>query len=164
MITVVFVVVTGPQEGRKIYNNFVWVPEKDGAVRMFFIQMGVLGLDKDYFLKSPTMDQVASDIIGKTARITVDHREYLGEPQADVKRIKASQGGAGVPDLAPAPTAAPTQAAPTPATATPQPAAAPTPASAPAPTPAAEQPAPAATEDPAPAETPAATPPIKPPF
>lgn len=176
MISVKMVVEGGPQDGRQVYNNFVWVPEKENAVRMFFINMAHMGLDKAYFMKSPSMDQVASDITGKRVRVTIDHREYMGEMQPDVKRIKPSQGGASVPQMGspaatpgpamqPAPTAAAPTPAPTPATTTPQAApSAPAPAAEPAPTPAAEAPAAEQESAPAPAEGAAAKPPIAPPF
>lgn len=117
MVKVKFIVDNGPQEGRQLWNNFVWVPENDNAIRMFFTRMAYFGLDRDYFLKNPSLDQVARDMIGKKVRVKVDHREWEEELQPDIKKIKAYLGvagsmpgvGTGSPSVAttPQPTATP---------------------------------------------------------
>lgn len=119
MVKAKFVVDNGPQEGRQLYNNFVWVPENENAIRMFFTRMAYFGLDRDYFLKNPSLDQVARDMIGKKVRVKVDHREWEEELQPDIKKIKAYLGvagqmpGPGVGAAQPQPTAQPTTPQPT---------------------------------------------------
>jgi hypothetical protein len=140
MIKAKFVVDNGPQEGRQLYNNFVWVPENDNAIRMFFTRMAYFGLDRDYFLKNPSLDQVAHDMIGKKVRVKVDHREWEEELQPDIKKIKAYLGvagqmpGPGVGAAQPQPTAQPTTPQPTSSSAVPD---VPPPAQQPPPQPAA---------------------------
>lgn len=154
MVKVKFIVDNGPQEGRQLYNNFVWVPENDNAIRMFFTRMAYFGLDRDYFLKNPTLDQVAHDMIGKKVRVKVDHREWEEELQPDIKKIKAYLGvagqmpGPGVGAAQPQPTAQPTTPQPTSSNAVPD-VPPPTPQPSPQPNPAANvQPAEAVSGEP----------------
>lgn len=133
MIKAVFEIVEGPNEGRRIFNNFVWVKENPNAQRMFFVNMGAFGFDKDYFLANPSMEKLANDLTNKPALVKIDHREWNDQLQEDVKSIKPSKRkvsptGEAVPNIGnPAPAAAPAPA-PTPA---PAPQAPPAPAAAP---------------------------------
>lgn len=129
MISMKFEIAEGPQQGRKFYNNFVWVADNPNAQRMFFVNMGAMGFDKAYFQQNPTMEKLANDMVGRFAKVTVDHREWQGNMQEDVKKIEKSNrtaGGGAVPSGmggSPASSAAPA-AAPA---ATPQPSATPQP-------------------------------------
>jgi hypothetical protein len=127
-------VIAGPSKGRGgIFNNFVLSPENPQAVGFFFRNMGTFGLDRNYFAAKPSLAKVATDMVGRTARIQIAHREWNGQTQMDVKSMKPIPGGT----AAPAPTASPLPQ-PTPV-AQPQPAPAPV-APAPAPAPVAPQP------------------------
>lgn len=103
VIKVVFKVLNGPNANDTIPNNFVISPESAPALAFFFRHMGVLGLTKDYFKSKPTMAQVATALVGKTARVSVTHREWNGQTQLNVASIKAIPGGAtAAPVIAPA--------------------------------------------------------------
>lgn len=146
MIKVNFEVITGPSKGRGgIYNYFVLVPENPTAVGIFFRNMAVFGLDRNYFAAKPPLTKVATDLVGRTARITIKHGQYNGDTKMEVDRVNKIPGGtaAPTPTASPLPQPQPT-AAPQPApVATPQPQPAPAPAPVPAPTPTPEVPAPA---------------------
>ena len=136
MIKAVFEIVEGPNEGRRIFNNFVWVKENPNAQRMFFVNMGAFGFDKDYFLANPSMEKLANDLTNKPALVKIDHREWNDQLQEDVKSIKPSKRkvsptGEAVPNIGnPAPAAAAPAPAPSPAPA-PAPQTPPAPAAAP---------------------------------
>lgn len=139
MIKVNMEVVAGPHKGKGgIFNNFVLVPENPQAVGFFFRNMATFGLDRNYFAAKPSMAKVATDLVGRTARITIKHGEWNGQTRMEVDKIKSIAGAAptptptAVPQPQPQPTAVP-QPAPV---ATPQPQPEPTPAPAPVPTPA----------------------------
>lgn len=136
MIKVNFEVISGPSKGRGgIFNYFVLSPENPTAVGFFFRNMATLGLDRNYFASRPTMAKLATDMVGRTARIKIKHEEFNGQTQMRVDNIKKIPGDAATP--VPAPVASPQPqptVAPQPApVATPHPA--PAPASVPTPTP-----------------------------
>jgi hypothetical protein len=153
-------VMTGPNAGKPIMDTMTISPENATAVAIFFRQMDAIGLTEDFFkggqtgLK-PTLHQVATAMVGRTANLKIGHREWQGRQQMDVQAVTALQmnvptpavGGppvTGVP-TPPVPTAPP-QPAPQPAPAVSVPSApvAPTPAPQPAPYVAPEQPIPPA--------------------
>ena len=123
MINVQLRIVDGPSKGRMHFNNFVWVPENDKAVQMFFVNMREFGLDKEYFRTNPTFEQLANEMLNRRVMVEIEHTEYNGNTREQVKRIKKidgyenpapGQGGnanQGVPSVAsPAAPAAPASA------------------------------------------------------
>lgn len=142
MFKVTTEVQTGAFAKRRVWDNLVVSKDSDKALGIFFGKMAALGLPKEYFLNSPTNEQIASALIGRAFRGQLGRREYAGKISNEIKRyapLTAPTGGvpAGVPAQAAAPAPAP---APAPAAA-PAPAVAPQ-AFAPAPTAEATPPAP----------------------
>lgn len=120
MFKVRFKVMQGPHAGKIIFNNFVISPESEGAMKWFFGHMRALGLNADYFKAEPAPSQVAIDLVGRQAMVTVEQgKPYRGQPTIDVSKIEAV-AGAPQPVAAapiPSPTAAPQMQ--TPSTGTP---------------------------------------------
>lgn len=128
MINVQLRIVDGPSKGRMLFNNFVWVPENDKAVQMFFVNMREFGLGKEYFRGNPTFEQLANELLNRRVMVEIEHTEYNGSTREQVKRIKKiegyenpapGQGGnanQGIPSVNPTGSAAP---ASTPAASTP---------------------------------------------
>jgi hypothetical protein len=100
MIKVKFKVEGGPYNGRTVYWNAVFSPrDKDGkvnegALRAWFGNMGCFGLKTAFFAANPSMDHIAAAMEGKRVTVTLATREWQGQEQNDVKRIKPPQGGA----------------------------------------------------------------------
>jgi hypothetical protein len=133
-IAVRFSVTSGPSEGKSLFNDFVISPESGVALGFFFRHMKALGLGPEYFATEPSFEKVATDLVGKTCKLTVDVEQWNEEDRNRVKDVKPLTGGA-----------------PMPATAIgPQPMAMPQPTAQPRPTP---QPQPAAQPQPAPVST-----------
>lgn len=116
MIKVRFKVVEGMHAGKVIFNNFVISPESSGAMKWFFGHMRALGLPAEYFKAEPAPAQVATDLLGRRANVTVKQgKPYKGQPQIEVEKIEAI-AGVPQPPLGAVPQI-PTPAAPIPATA-----------------------------------------------
>lgn len=165
MFSVKFNVTSGPFLNRKLWNNFTVSPDNPNALGFFFKHMAALGLSKAYFDALPSNEQVAQDLVGRTATLRVEQREWpvgSGTMRNDVKNIMAPQNGAGAPPVAaagappmpgfsappPIPQAAPPVAQPPAAPAPIPPPAAVPPVPPPAPMPAVPQPAPVAATPP----------------
>ena len=118
MIKVWFRITSGPNQGRGgIINQFTLSPENPTALGFWFRDMDTLGLTEDYFKGHPSIAQIANDLVGRTCRIRLGHREFGGQMQANVERImKSSEGNGtapptfpgaptlpGIPTLPPAP-------------------------------------------------------------
>jgi hypothetical protein len=177
MIKVKYSIESGPQAGRVVYHNITITQDNQNALLMFFGQMKALGLDASFFAAGPSLETVAQQLVGKRARVSLQHRQWQGATQVDVNRVNPPLGGQGAGPGpaglgAPAPVAAapaplaPAPVAPAPV-APPSPASAPVAAPAPLVPPAAEAPTPP--PPPAPAapapeqvEAPAATPVVPP--
>jgi hypothetical protein len=160
MFVIKAVVESGPSKNKAVWHNFVVSPESPAAMEVFFRQMNVLGMGKDFWRRDPTNEQIVNGLKGRRFCGSVEVRPYNGVDRNDIKVIKPPKGAAGgstppppPPPPAPAPVAAATPPPP-PAPAPPAPAPAPV-AEAPAPVPAPE-PAPAAVTPPPPAPAPAA--------
>lgn len=100
MIKVKFKVQGGPSNGRTVYWNCVFSPRKptgevnEGALRAWFGNLSCFGLKAAFFGVNPSMDQIAAAMEGKRVIITLGTREYNGQEQNEVKRVKPPQGGA----------------------------------------------------------------------
>jgi hypothetical protein len=141
----------GPYNNRVLWNNITLTTDNPSALAMFFRNMEAFGLDRNYFAMNPSPSEVAAVLIGRSAKVVIDHRMYQGSIRENVKQImKAGVGvGAmvGIPSIAggvgSAPPVAIPVAASTPVAAAPIPAPAASPAPAVAAPPAVAQPAPA---------------------
>jgi hypothetical protein len=149
----------GPSKGRVVFDTMWISPESPIALRIFFNQMKVLGLDTQYFASNPSPDQIAGALVGKVFRAEVIiKKNNKDEDVNEIKNYKTANNGSAT-TAAPA---APSPSAPAPTPAAPAPA-----APAPAPVAPAPEPAPAAQPDvaaqeaavpPSPAETAPAAP------
>ena len=142
-------VVGGQYNNRRVFDQLVLSPESDKALGIYFSQMNVLGLSRDYFKTSPSDEAIAAALKGRQFKGKVVQVPFQGEIKNEIKRYIAPKAVASAP-----PGAAP--AAPTAPPAPPVPAAAaPAAPPAPAPAPVAAQPA---APSPAPAPVPVAPP------
>lgn len=137
MIKTTFRVVTGPYERRPIINQFVLSIENPQAVAIFFRHMKAFGLTEEWFAslgRQPSLDPVASALVGRRARLSLGHRDWQGETRNEVKAVKPYTGAP--PQAGPAtggPLSGPPVGGPAPLPPAPGPVAGPTPPSAPAP-------------------------------
>lgn len=86
MLKVVFEIAVGPNKGRKLYANLVISPESPKGLGFFFKDMETLGVTKAQ-LAAEGADWAANEIIGNLVELVVEHRDWQGKPQADVKWI-----------------------------------------------------------------------------
>jgi hypothetical protein len=120
MIKVKYSIESGPQAGRVVYHNITITQDNQNALLMFFGQMKALGLDASFFAAGPSLETVAQQLVGKRARVNLQHRQWQGATQVDVNRVNPPLGGQGAGPGptglgAPAPvTAAPAPLAPAP--------------------------------------------------
>jgi hypothetical protein len=139
MVKCRFAIESGPHANRTLWWNAVISQESPEALAIFFRQMDALGLGSQFFAASPSIEQVAQNLVGKRARINVAHRQYNGATQPDIKRVSAPLGGNGG-------LGGPVAATPS----APSPAVTPAPPAPPAPQPSAPQPSAPAPQSPAP--------------
>lgn len=124
----------GPHNGRVIFNNLTLTTDNPQALRMFFVNMHALGLDQQFFMSNPTPTQIANALVGRRARVEIDHRDFQGQKRENVKRLMPASGvfpagtqvptmtgpGPGIPGASPIPTpGVPPSPAPTPPVASP---------------------------------------------
>lgn len=120
MFMVIFKAVNGPDAGSTHPNNFVISPENPVALGFFFQHMAALGLDSAYFATAPSNPQIARDLVGRRATITI--REQRNDPsRTEVGSVRKTSGdapaivrssGQDPLDIFAAPDAAPDSAAP----------------------------------------------------
>lgn len=87
MLKCKFRVESGPYQNRTLFNNFVIVTDNENARRIFFRQMTALGLNKVYFDKDPTLEQVAEDLLDRRARVKVSVRQYGGQDRNQIDMV-----------------------------------------------------------------------------
>lgn len=116
-----FRVIAGPHATRTIYNNFTVSPESAGALKFFFQHMAIFGLDKNFFAQNPDPSYVAQMLVGKQCKLKIEHRQWNGQTQEDVKAVMpvtpgivAQAAGAVQPQMPQPMTPAPMQPAPQP--------------------------------------------------
>lgn len=90
----------GPYANKKLFNTFWVSPDSPTAMGIFFRQFAALGLDGDYFRGEPTDEKIVADLVGRRFHGVVKHREYNGQPQADLANVTPARGPA--PAQAPA--------------------------------------------------------------
>lgn len=98
----------GEYDGRPIWNNFNITPDSPGALRMFFGQMDILGLDENFFDNMPDFGDhpeadlaaaafIAQALMGRSADIEIGTRQWQGQDREEIKnwRQPGSVGGFG---------------------------------------------------------------------
>lgn len=111
---------TGPFKGRKVFNTFWVSPDSPIAMGIFFRQFAALGLDKAFFDREPSDEQIVAALQGKRMRATLNTEEYNGKKNNRIRDVQppvgpapASVGGLpGAPVSVPSPVAAPAPVAP----------------------------------------------------
>lgn len=88
---------TGTYAGRTLFHNFNITADNDNAMRIFFGQMSVLGLDAAFWQANPsaTVDQIAAALVGRKAVAVVGGREWQGSMREEIKNWKPALGGPG---------------------------------------------------------------------
>jgi hypothetical protein len=98
MLKVKFNIESGPQAGRPLYNNFTISQESQNALRIFFQQMQILGLDPAFWSQpGVTLEHAAAALVGKRCRVDVAHRSWQGAVQPNITRINPPLGALGAP-------------------------------------------------------------------
>jgi hypothetical protein len=87
MIKTKWRIIGGPYEKRAVSSNFTISAESSVALRIFFDQMALLGLDTDFFAASPKPDDVAAALLNRGAHLTLGQREWQGATLNEIKRI-----------------------------------------------------------------------------
>lgn len=97
MIKVKFKIESGNYAGRALFTNFVISPESSGAMRMFFSQLAVFGLDAAFFAsiagQPPTA--IAQALDGRKAIAVVGKNVYQGTEREQINGYKPALGGHG---------------------------------------------------------------------
>jgi hypothetical protein len=99
MVVVQMTVTAGDRQGRVLFNNFVFSPEKAFALKMWFDHLRAFGLDDNFFAQGPSLDQVAAALLGRSAIVTTEVREWQGRQMNDCKAFAPAGGLAGMPTL-----------------------------------------------------------------
>jgi len=94
MIVVKFRCLTGPYANKHVTNNFVIVPDNPTALNIFFRNMKAFGLDDAFFTQLGNNDHsaIAVQLTGKRAKVTLEHRQWNGGVQNQVKSIAVLTG------------------------------------------------------------------------
>jgi hypothetical protein len=95
MIKVTMKIESGTFSGRTLFNNFNVTADNPNAMRIFFGQMSVLGLGTPFWNTGPTMEQVASALVGRRAIVTVGSRQWQGTDREQIENWKPAVGGPG---------------------------------------------------------------------
>ncbi len=147
MVVATFKIIGGPCNGRVVMNNYVLVKEKPQALQIFFRNMTVFGMTREFFAQQPSIAAVAAQLVGKKVSIEVTQEPYGDRMTNQVTKTMAFGAAQGAQSVSPAPAVgsapqpvAPLSAQPTALPATPAPVAAPAPAEAPPAPPAAADP------------------------
>lgn len=86
---------SGPFANRQLFDNFTISAESSAAMRIFFGQMSVFGLDGAFFAGNPSLNDVAVALEGRRATAVVGVRQWNGQDREDVKEYKPALGGPG---------------------------------------------------------------------
>jgi len=93
MIKITAEILEGPDAKRKVYGQQVLSEDNGMALAIFFRTMEAIGLDDAFFSHEPSMGQVASNLIGRQARVVIKHREWNGATRSEIDRWLPSLGG-----------------------------------------------------------------------
>lgn len=83
-------VLDGPYENRMLWTNIVFVLTNSKAMKFTIAKLKALGVSQDWLrTANPSMDQIASRLVGATAVADVDDsKEYNGNKQNEIKTFK----------------------------------------------------------------------------
>lgn len=93
---------SGPYAGRTLTGQFTISPESPVALRIFFQQMAVLGLDAAFWAANPNAptEQVAKTLEGRRAVGVVGVRKWQGQDREGIEGWKPALGGPGTASIA----------------------------------------------------------------
>lgn len=111
MITVQFKVDAGAQQGKTIFTNLVFSPDKAFALNIFFKNLEALGIGPDFFAQlqqsgasvESSLATVASTLVGRRANAEVGVRTWQGQERNEIKNMTAPTTGPGGVPGAPGP-------------------------------------------------------------
>lgn len=97
MIKAKFKIDAGTYAGRALFTNFVISPESPGAMRMFFGQLAVFGLDAAFFasIQGQPPSAIAQALDGRKAIAVVGKGVWQGAEREEIKGYKPALGGHG---------------------------------------------------------------------
>jgi hypothetical protein len=95
MIKATLKIESGTFAGRTLLNNFNVTADNPSAMRIFFGQMSVLGLNTAFWNSNPTLEQVAAALVGRRAVVTVGSRQWQGTDREQIENWKPAVGGPG---------------------------------------------------------------------
>jgi hypothetical protein len=88
---------SGPFVDRPVTGNFTISPESPVAIRIFFAQLAVLGLDGAFFEANPNapVAMIAQSLVGRRAIGVLGTRQWNGRDIDEVREWKPALGGPG---------------------------------------------------------------------
>lgn len=97
MIKAQFKIDAGTYAGRKLFSNFVISPESPGAMRMFFGQLAVFGLDAAFFasIAGQPPAAIAAALDGRKAIAVLKKGQWNGQDREEIIGYKPALGGHG---------------------------------------------------------------------
>lgn len=97
MIKAQFKIDSGTYAGRKLFSNFVISPESPSAMRMFFNQLAVFGLDAAFFasIAGQPPAAIASALDGRKAIAILKKGQWNGQDREEIIGYKPALGGHG---------------------------------------------------------------------
>lgn len=103
MIVVQFKVDTGAQQGKTIFTNLVFSPEKAFALNIFFRNLEAMGIDANFFASlqqqgasvEQSLATIASTIVGRNVRAEIGIRTWQGQERNEIKNMSAPTTGPG---------------------------------------------------------------------
>ena len=97
MIKVKHRVESGPKAGQTLFDQFVISAENGNAMRIFFGQMAIFGLDSGFFQRNSNapLETIAQALLGRRAVAVVEPREWNGTLRETIKEYKKALGGPG---------------------------------------------------------------------
>lgn len=118
-IAVRYRVLSGPHQGRNVFNDHVLSPGNPNAMVIFFRHMNAYGLSNDFFAANPPLDAVAKELMGKKIRVRLGIRTWNDVERNSILAITplTDRGAAPLPSAygsAPVPTPRPASAMPPP--------------------------------------------------
>ena len=96
-------VLSGPHQGRNVFNDHVLSPSNPNAMVIFFRHMAAYGLGHDYFAANPSLERVAQDLNGKKIRVRLGVRLWDGAERNSVLAIMPLGAGTSSSGLPPMP-------------------------------------------------------------
>jgi hypothetical protein len=97
-IAAVLEVQSGPHKTRRLFTNFVLVPENGFALGIFFRNMGAFGLDEKFFadLQQYPLEQglelIAQALVGRGVKVKVGIRQWQGQDRNECTEFAALAG------------------------------------------------------------------------